>query len=122
MISVPIYDLQHLLVTYSYLAVFIFIAIESTGIPFPGETMLLVAANRHQMVTGFSQAWRWETVVLAWITIVVATTLHEFAHGLTCKRFGGEVHEVGVLFMFFTPCFFCNVSDAWLIPQKSRRM
>jgi len=44
MISFPIPDLQHLLFTYGYLAVFIFIAIESTGIPFPGETMLLIAA------------------------------------------------------------------------------
>jgi membrane protein DedA with SNARE-associated domain len=44
MISVPLHDFQHLLVTYGYLAVFVFIAIESTGIPFPGETMLLVAA------------------------------------------------------------------------------
>src|SRR6266571_882861 len=37
-------DLQHFLVTYGYWAVFVFVAIESTGIPFPGETMLLVAA------------------------------------------------------------------------------
>src|SRR5437870_3551941 len=37
-------DLTHLLATYGYLAVLIFVAIESTGIPFPGETMLLVAA------------------------------------------------------------------------------
>ncbi len=37
-------DLQHFLVTYGYLAVFVFVAIESIGIPFPGETMLLVAA------------------------------------------------------------------------------
>lgn len=36
--------LTHLLMTYSYLAVLIFVAIESTGIPFPGETMLLVAS------------------------------------------------------------------------------
>src|SRR5438105_6425543 len=36
--------LQHYLATYGYLAVFIFVAIESTGIPFPGETMLLIAA------------------------------------------------------------------------------
>ena len=33
-----------LLTTYGYWAVFACIAIESTGIPFPGETMLLVAA------------------------------------------------------------------------------
>ena len=44
MIAVPLHDLQHLLTTYGYWAVFVFIAIESTGIPFPGETMLLVAA------------------------------------------------------------------------------
>src|SRR5205823_571957 len=36
--------LQHYLATYGYLAVFIFVAIESAGIPFPGETMLLIAA------------------------------------------------------------------------------
>ncbi len=44
MISITMHDLLHLLVTYGYWAVLVFIAIESTGIPFPGETMLLVAA------------------------------------------------------------------------------
>src|ERR1700682_6118155 len=33
-----------LLATYGYAAVFLFIAIESTGIPFPGETMLITAS------------------------------------------------------------------------------
>ena len=36
--------ITQLLATYGYLAVLLFVAIESTGIPFPGETMLLVAA------------------------------------------------------------------------------
>lgn len=36
--------LTHLLTAYGYLAVFVFVGIESIGIPFPGETMLLVAA------------------------------------------------------------------------------
>jgi membrane protein DedA with SNARE-associated domain len=36
--------LLRLLATYGYLAVLLFVGIESTGIPFPGETMLLVAA------------------------------------------------------------------------------
>src|SRR5205085_3803299 len=44
MISVTAQNLLHLLATYGYWAVFVFIAIESMGIPFPGETMLLVAA------------------------------------------------------------------------------
>lgn len=44
MISGTTQSLLHLLAAYGYLAVFVFIAIESTGIPFPGETMLLAAA------------------------------------------------------------------------------
>lgn len=36
--------LLDLLATFGYVAVFFFIAIESTGIPFPGETMLITAA------------------------------------------------------------------------------
>ena len=44
MFHVATSDLMHLLNTYGYFAVLVFVAIESTGIPFPGETMLLVAA------------------------------------------------------------------------------
>jgi len=37
-------ELSHFLTAYGYWAVLLFVAIESTGIPFPGETMLLVAS------------------------------------------------------------------------------
>jgi membrane protein DedA with SNARE-associated domain len=36
--------LKEALATYGYLAVFAFVGIESLGVPFPGETMLLTAA------------------------------------------------------------------------------
>ncbi len=36
--------LMHFLESYGYIAVLVFVAIESTGIPFPGETMLLIAS------------------------------------------------------------------------------
>jgi membrane protein DedA with SNARE-associated domain len=38
------HDLNNLLATYGYLAVLVFVGIESIGIPFPGETMLVTAA------------------------------------------------------------------------------
>jgi membrane protein DedA with SNARE-associated domain len=38
------HELHHLLSTYGYWAVMGFVGIESIGIPFPGETMLLAAA------------------------------------------------------------------------------
>jgi putative peptide zinc metalloprotease protein len=60
--------------------------------------------------------WFWLAV-----TLCVTKVLHELGHGLACKRFGGECHEMGVMLLVLTPCLYCNVSDAWLIPSKWRR-
>ena len=78
--------------------------------------------HRATFLASFPHALRWETLALVWLTLIAATICHEFAHGLTCKHHGGEVHEVGFLMMFFTPCLYCNVSDAWLIPSKWQRL
>src|SRR5262249_52104990 len=83
---------------------------------------LLLWMNRYEMVGQVAQAWRWQTVALVWLTLLVVTTGHEFAHGLTCKHYGGEVHEVGFLLLLLMPCFYCNVSDAWLFREKSKRL
>jgi putative peptide zinc metalloprotease protein len=58
-----------------------------------------------------------------WIALTLACTkvLHELGHGLACKRFGGACHEMGVMFLVFTPCLYCNVSDSWMLPSKWRR-
>jgi putative peptide zinc metalloprotease protein len=58
-----------------------------------------------------------------WLAVTLGATkvLHEIGHGLACKRFGGECHEMGVMLLVLTPCLYCNVSDAWLIPSKWRR-
>jgi multidrug resistance efflux pump len=83
---------------------------------------ILVALNSEQLAVSFLSSLRWETAVLGWLTLMAVTTLHEFAHGLTCKRHGGEVHEVGFLMLLLMPCLYCNVSDAWLFPEKSKRL
>ena len=55
------------------------------------------------------------------ITLGLTKVLHEFGHGLSCKHFGGECHEMGVMFLVLTPCLYCNVSDSWLLPNKWHR-
>jgi len=86
------------------------------------SALALVTVSQPQLASSFSHAIRWETALWAWLTLLIVTTLHEFAHGLTCKHYGGEVHEIGFLLMYFMPCFFCNVSDAWLFKEKSKRL
>jgi multidrug efflux pump subunit AcrA (membrane-fusion protein) len=87
-----------------------------------GLAAVLLWANRQGLVHSLLSSLRWETAILAWLVLLFVTTCHEFAHGLTCKHYGGEVHEVGFLLIFFMPCFYCNVSDAWLFKEKSKRL
>ena len=58
-----------------------------------------------------------------WLALTLAGTkvLHEFGHGLSCKRFGGECHEMGAMLLVLTPCLYCNVSDSWMLPSKWKR-
>ncbi|MFN0122084.1 MAG: efflux RND transporter periplasmic adaptor subunit [Blastocatellia bacterium] len=60
-----------------------------------------------------------------WIFLaaLLVVTSHEFAHGLTCKAFGGRATEVGVLLVYyFMPALYCNVSGIHLIEKRSRRL
>ena len=58
-----------------------------------------------------------------WLAIVLGGTkvLHEFGHGIACKRFGGECHEMGVMLLVLSPCLYVNVSDSWLLDDKWKR-
>lgn len=55
------------------------------------------------------------------ITLAFTKVFHEFGHGLACKHFGGECHEMGVMILVLTPCLYCNVSDSWMLPSKWHR-
>jgi putative peptide zinc metalloprotease protein len=57
---------------------------------------------------------------LTWVLFVGVKILHEFGHGLAAKRCGSEVHEMGFMFILFTPYLFCNVSDVWRGGKKAR--
>jgi putative peptide zinc metalloprotease protein len=55
------------------------------------------------------------------VALGVTKILHEFGHGLSCKHYGGECHEMGMMLLVFTPCLYCDVSDSWMLPSKWKR-
>jgi putative peptide zinc metalloprotease protein len=67
----------------------------------------------------FFAADRWLYLAL---TMAVVKIIHEFGHGISCKKFGGECHELGFMLLVFTPCLYCNVSDSWMLPNKWKRV
>lgn len=52
----------------------------------------------------------------------VLKAVHELAHAIAVKRFGGAVHESGITLLVLMPIPYIDASDAWLFPQKSQRM
>ncbi len=58
----------------------------------------------------------------AWMLVLGGMKVcHELGHGLACKRLGGACIEMGLMLLVFTPCLYCNVSDAWLWRSKWHR-
>ncbi|WDQ17919.1 HlyD family efflux transporter periplasmic adaptor subunit [Rhodopirellula sp. P2] len=100
---------------------------------------VVLAGSAWAVLTGVTLLANWEHLVPAvqqsaltlqspstWIVLAVVISgiklIHELAHAIACKWFGGHCHELGVMLLFGIPCLYCDVSDAWLIPQPWKRM
>jgi len=75
----------------------------------------------HSRLPDFHYFFRAQNWTLLALTLCVTKILHELGHGLSCKHFGGECHEIGVMFLVLTPCLYCNVSDSWMLPNRWHR-
>ena len=84
--------------------------------------LCVMVSSGAALASGIPSNIGWAEFVLFIGVMLGCTALHEMAHGATLKHFGGEVHDTGLLFMFFTPCMYCNVSDAWLLSEKWKRL
>jgi putative peptide zinc metalloprotease protein len=70
----------------------------------------------------FESYFNFKNMIYLWVALGVVKVIHEFGHGLSCKALGGEVHEMGFLLLCFSPAMYCNVSDAWRLPNKWHRI
>ncbi|MEP6993074.1 MAG: HlyD family efflux transporter periplasmic adaptor subunit [Acidobacteriota bacterium] len=48
--------------------------------------------------------------------------IHELGHAYATKIYGGEVHDIGLALLYFTPAFYCDTTDAILFPSKWQRL
>jgi putative peptide zinc metalloprotease protein len=84
--------------------------------------VFLVIQNRGEFVHQISGFFSLNNFILIWLAIVLIKMTHELGHGFICTHYGGEVHELGVLLIVFTPWLYCNVSDAWIFKTRRERL
>lgn len=84
--------------------------------------LALAVANWQEIQQEFARLYSVHALAYAWVVMILTVCAHEIAHGLTCKRFGGQVREMGFMLIYFQPALYCNVSDAWMFPEKAKRL
>lgn len=68
---------------------------------------------------GILSGFKWLWMLVIWVALKV---VHEAAHGVACRRYGGEVPDAGVLILLFTPMAFVNVTTSWRFSNRWQRI
>jgi len=61
-------------------------------------------------------------IAIVYLFMLGDVALHEFAHGVTCKHFGGKIRKLGIMWYMAMFIFFCDTTSAWTFPKKSQRI
>ena len=59
--------------------------------------------------------------LLLWLSYPIVKLFHELGHGYAAKRWGGEVHEMGLMFLVLVPLPYVDASSASAFPDRRKR-
>jgi len=85
-------------------------------------SVALVFWNLGRVSAGIPNFLTLHNLFILWAILVLVKVVHEFGHGLMCKHYGGEVHEMGAMFIVLTPFLYCDATDAWTFPSKWKKI
>ncbi len=69
----------------------------------------------------FKQKGFWDIWEFWWLSCF-ALFIHESAHGLTCKHYGGQVHRMGFNLLYLTPAFYTDATEIFVYGGKWERL
>lgn len=86
----------------------------------PGA-LYLVVSGIPKMQLEYLFFFNWRNLMILWFTIALTKLIHEFSHAYVAKSYGLRVPEMGVAFLIFFPCLYCNTTDAWRLADRRQR-
>ena len=75
--------------------------------------------NRHSLVLNVDGNITLGLIGL-YVAFAISILIHELSHAITCKHFGREVHEAGIMLYLGLPAFFVDTTDIWMENRKAR--
>ena len=123
-IKVPLFDPDKLLEVITPVVGFIFtktgffiwlsVLILAMVWVFPEWSSLLEYASINALETN--------NLIVLGVIYPLVKALHELGHGITTKKWGGEVHEMGISFLVFVPVPYVDASSSAVCRNKYHRM
>lgn len=84
--------------------------------------LMLAAMHWQELTQGFTdQVLAAENLVLIALAYPFVKAIHELGHGYATKVWGGEVHEIGIMFLVFIPVPYVDASSSAAFDSKWRR-
>src|SRR5262249_49027773 len=107
-IKIPVFDPEKLLtrmLPYFRWVFTTWFLLVSVGVMLAAVLLVLTLFQTFlDRLPAYHEFFSFKTVMYLWLALGIVKVIHEFGHGLSCKAFGGEVHEMGFLFLCFSPC------------------
>ena len=119
----PLFDPERLLQTFAPLVRPFFGwggAVVWLAIVIPG---VLIGATHWSDLTAnlIDQITTPQNLILLWFLFPIIKALHEFGHAFAVKVFGGEVHEMGIMLLVFSPVPYVDASASSAFSSKWQR-
>ena len=87
-----------------------------------GAGALACASHWEELTRDFSdRVLAPPNLLLMWLIFPLLKLFHEFGHACATKAWGGEVHEMGIMFLVLMPVPYVDASAASAFKQTSRR-
>jgi putative peptide zinc metalloprotease protein len=64
----------------------------------------------------------WFDVAVFWGITLVLSAVHEVAHGVTCRHFGGRVSSMGFALIYLTPAFYTDTTEGVVVCPPFERV
>jgi putative peptide zinc metalloprotease protein len=101
----PVIGVSGFLVWLAVVLAALKVVVDHAGVLFGQAQGVLAAANLPWLYVG----------------LVLVKLVHEFGHAIVCRRYGGEVHTMGVMFLLFTPVPYMDATSSWSFRSRWHR-
>lgn len=87
------------------------------------QAIILAGMNWDELTTNLvDRVMGTDNLLILVLVFPVVKIMHELGHGYATKKWGGEVHEIGIMFLVFMPIPYVDATAATALRDKRRRM